>query len=463
METGRQIIWQIVVEKYEQQAPAAVMTRLALDRALPAQWIDEVFEQHRQRQYPRDLLFSSVVELMTLVTLGLRPSLHAAARKMADRLPVSLAALYAKVKRTEPALLRALVRGSAQRLAPVSVGLRCQPSLPGWQLRIFDGNHLPASDKRLGPLRGFRGAALPGHALVVYDPDSALVCDIVACEDAYQSERIGAAQLIESAQAAQVWIGDRHFCTQPLLCGLQQRAAAFIVREHTNHPRLRATGSWGQYSAIPTGRVRQQSIEPATQEGTAAPGWRRIEIELDAPTEAGDSTIALWSNLPEHIDAATIAQLYRKRWRIEGMFGRLESVLHSEVKTLGHPRAALLGFAVAVLAYNVLALLKEVTQRAHCATHPALDVSTYHLTVEIASTYEAMMLTLPAEHLPRADDDPGKLLQRLLLLASRLSPKQLATSKRAPRSSAPKGYVNGHVARSHVSTDRVLKAVAQRR
>ncbi|MDO1529378.1 IS4 family transposase, partial [Fulvimonas sp. R45] len=63
-------MWQVVVEKYEQQAPAAVMTRLALDRALPAAWIDEVFEQHRQRQYPRELLFSSVVELMTLVTLG---------------------------------------------------------------------------------------------------------------------------------------------------------------------------------------------------------------------------------------------------------------------------------------------------------------------------------------------------------------------------------------------------------
>ena len=41
--------------------------------------------------------------------------------------------------------------------------------LPGWQRRILDGNHLPASDKR------------PSHTLVVYDPDSALVCDIVAC------------------------------------------------------------------------------------------------------------------------------------------------------------------------------------------------------------------------------------------------------------------------------------------
>lgn len=87
----------------------------------------------------------------------------------------------------------------------------------------------------------------------------------------------------------------------------------------------------------------------------------------------------LWSNLPGEIDAATIARLYRKRWRIEGMFGRLESVLHSEIKTLGHLRAALLGFAVAVLAYNVLAVLKLLTEHAHRQSLPDLEVSTYHL------------------------------------------------------------------------------------
>lgn len=59
---------------------------------MPASWIDEVFQAHRQRQYPRQLLFSSVVELM-LLTLGLRPSLHAAVRKLDKQLPVSLAAL----------------------------------------------------------------------------------------------------------------------------------------------------------------------------------------------------------------------------------------------------------------------------------------------------------------------------------------------------------------------------------
>ena len=68
------------------------MARVTLKHALPAGWVDEVFEAHRQRQYSRELLFSTVVELMTLVSLGLRPSLHAAARQMPS-LPVSLASL----------------------------------------------------------------------------------------------------------------------------------------------------------------------------------------------------------------------------------------------------------------------------------------------------------------------------------------------------------------------------------
>lgn len=111
-------MWKAVIERFERHAPASVMARLALEHALPAQWVDEVFETHRQRQYPRELMFSSIVELMTLVTLGMRPSLHAAARQH-EGLAVSLAALYDKVKRSEPAVLRGLISGSALRLMPV--------------------------------------------------------------------------------------------------------------------------------------------------------------------------------------------------------------------------------------------------------------------------------------------------------------------------------------------------------
>jgi IS4 transposase len=187
-----------------------------------------------------------------------------------------------------------------------------RPAYPDKQLRILDGNHLPASDKRLGALRGFRGAARPGHTLVVYDPDSALVCDIVACEDAHQSERVGAATLMESALAQQVWIADRHFCTQALLRGLSERQACFIVREHARHPRVSERGPWGECTDIETARVREQGIRLKSHDGQEQP-WRRIEIELSSPTTSGDTHIALWSNLPDDIEAATIARLYRKR------------------------------------------------------------------------------------------------------------------------------------------------------
>ncbi|MHA6892733.1 transposase, partial [Ralstonia pseudosolanacearum] len=244
------------------------MAGLALERALPATWVDEVFEVHRDRQYPRELMFSTIVELMTLVTLG--------------------------------------------------------------------------------PLRGYRGAALPGHSLVVYDPDLGLVCDVVACEDAYESERAGMQPLLDSAQAGQLWIADRHFCTHTIMQGWSRAGAEFIVREHARHPRLSRHGCWSGYERIDTGRVREQAIEVRVVHDDACqarpPSWRRIEIELDTPTEAGETVIGLWSNLPAQVDAATIAALYRKRWRIESMFQRLESVLHSEIKSLGHPRAALLGF-----------------------------------------------------------------------------------------------------------------------
>jgi hypothetical protein len=148
-DNGYEGMFDEVMKRFEQQAPVCVMARLALQRAIAPQLIDEVFAEHRQRQYPRELLFSTVVELMTLVSLGLSPSLHAAATQ-AKHLPVSLAALYEKVNRTEPAILRALIQGSAQRRSrcwrrghaspacPAGVceylmAITCRPVRNGWR------------------------------------------------------------------------------------------------------------------------------------------------------------------------------------------------------------------------------------------------------------------------------------------------------------------------------------------
>ena len=130
-----------VLSRFIEESPITVMAQVAMQQALEPTWVDELFERHRQRQYTRQLLFSTTVDLMSLVALGLRPSVHAAAQAQKE-LSVSLAALYDKINNTEPELVRALVQGSAERLGPVLWSMRNPaPLVAGYRIRIIDGNH----------------------------------------------------------------------------------------------------------------------------------------------------------------------------------------------------------------------------------------------------------------------------------------------------------------------------------
>jgi hypothetical protein len=52
-----------VFERFIAESPFCVMLRVLLEQSLPAKEIDELFEQQAQRQYQRELLFSTVVNL----------------------------------------------------------------------------------------------------------------------------------------------------------------------------------------------------------------------------------------------------------------------------------------------------------------------------------------------------------------------------------------------------------------
>jgi hypothetical protein len=112
------MVMDAVVERCVEQIPVTVLARLALQRAPEPVWMDELFERECGRQYTRELLFSTTVELMSVLAVGLRPSVHAAAKTCKD-LPVSVQALYDKIRRTSPRLVRALVQQSAVRLGEV--------------------------------------------------------------------------------------------------------------------------------------------------------------------------------------------------------------------------------------------------------------------------------------------------------------------------------------------------------
>jgi hypothetical protein len=138
-----------MLARFAERSPVTLMTRVSLEHALSSEWLDDLFEEFRERRYKRDLLFSTTVELMSLVSLGLQPSVHAAAQAKKD-LGVSLAALYAKINGIEPGLSRALVACSSERLEPIATEVRSRQVglVPGYQVRIIDGNRQSPSGQR---------------------------------------------------------------------------------------------------------------------------------------------------------------------------------------------------------------------------------------------------------------------------------------------------------------------------
>lgn len=449
-----------MLKRFSKEAPVAVMARLGLQRAISADWVDQVFEDHSKTQYTRELLFSTVVELTSLVALGMRPSLHAAAQKMKEKLPVSLTALYDKVNRVEPEVVRALVSGSAARLTPVMASLRrsAAPMLPDWRIRIIDGNHLPASEKRLAPLRGFRGAALPGHSLVVYDPEVDLVIDLIPCEDGHASERGLLPPALAAATRGELWMGDRHFCTSPAIRCATARGAAVLFREHKAHPHPTSKGLRRKAGRVATGVVYEEPVELAPTKEEPALVMRRIEIVLDTPTRDGDTVIRLLTTLPKKVKATVVAQLYRKRWSIEGLFGRLEAALKSEVRTLGHPRAALLAFGTAVVAYNVLAVIQSAIAAAHDLEAAGIEVSTFYVADDVRTDYRGMLIAIPPERWAKFDtQSPAAVARTLVAIAANLNPKTVRKHPRGPKPKVKRGYAPRAMVQRHVSTAKVLR------
>ena len=107
---------------------------------------------------------------------------------------------------------------------------------------------------------------------------------------------------------------------------------------------------------------------------------RRITIALKEPTRDGDTALHILSNVPiPRASAAQLARLYGKRWSIETAFLEITTTLSCEINTLGYPKAALLTFCLALLAYNAVSLIKAALRSAHGRQKVKDEVSGYDL------------------------------------------------------------------------------------
>jgi IS4 transposase len=443
-----------ILQRFTEQAPVATMVRAAMANILSPRELDAIFEDCRQRQYEDTLLFSSVVGLLSLAVTKVHGSLHAAYQAQRAELGVKVASLYLKISHTELPIIREFVRRTAQRMTAVieAFDLARTPVLPGYRTFKLDGSHLAASEHRLKETRLVNGGPLPGQGLVVLDADLGLISDFLPCDDGHEQERAQMTEWVDLLQPTQLWIADRNFCTKLLIFECLQNQACFLVRHHAGLE-VKVCDQKRQVGRCSTGTVWEQQVV-VTGKGNEQAVLRRITIELDELTSEGERQLHLLTNLPAEISAACCADLYRTRWSIEAAFGELTLALHGEIDTLCYPKAALLGYAIALVTYNLLAVVKAAMKVVHGQETIDTQVSTYYLASEVSTAWHGMEIAVPPCEWERryADLPPAKLADALVGMARHTNIRHYRKHKRGPKKPPPPR----HGSSPHISTAKLL-------
>jgi hypothetical protein len=183
---------------------------------------------------------------------------------------------------------------------------------------------------------------------------------------------------------------------------------------------------------------------------------RLVRIRLSEPTRDGDRELELVTDLPSQVSAQTIAAAYRQRWRIETAFAQLDKVFEGEIASLAQPRAALLSFALALAAFNTLAVVQAALRKKHGAEKIRNELSIFHLGENVQHAEAALEILLDdsdwtARYAPLT---PGQLASELLRLAEYVNLARLRKSRRGPQKPAPPRVTLKN--RPHFSTARVL-------
>jgi branched-subunit amino acid transport protein len=441
-----------IFERFVKQTPLTVMVRAIMERIFATEQLERLFEDTAERQYTRELLFSNVVGIMSLVVCGVYPSVSAAYKAFEKVVGVSKVSLYAKINGLEPNLSQALVRYSGEQLSSVVTEFTqaIKIVLPGYEVRIIDGNKIGGTEHRLKVLQPEVAGALPGQAIAVFDPQREMVVDVFPEEDAHAQERSLLPLVLATVKAGQVWIADRNFCTLSFLTGISTRGASFVIREHLGL----------KWTAV-TPRVEVGQNESGTifaQQVRLDSGIyvRRITIQLQQPTRHGDWQVTVLTNLPEsEVTAIIVADLYLNRWQIEQMFQVITDIFNCELQTLGYPKAALFVFCLALMAFNILSTVKAALKDVHGVGKIESGLSNYYVVEEVQSTFRGMEIAIVAD-----DWKPFALMSVVLLAeflrdcASHVNLKRFSSSPRgAKQPTTKKKYDPKH---PHVATFRLL-------
>ena len=134
----------------------------------------------------------------------------------------------------------------------------------------------------------------------------------------------------------------------------------------------------------------------------------------------------------------------------------LTEALTCENPGMNYPRAALFGFCMALLAYNILALVKAALRVVHGGEVIAQVLSLYDVVSSVSRDYNGMMIAIPQEQwFAFRTLTPEELAGVLRQLAQHVNLARYTKHPRGPKKPAAKrNYDPKH---PHISTAKVLE------
>jgi hypothetical protein len=175
---------------------------------------------------------------MHQVVFGVQPSVRAADPAHQNAVGTSLVSVSNTLHglETHPAaeLVRSRAREFAPRIKPMG-GARA-PWLAGYRGNIVEGNCPEASAHRLKARRAATGRAVPGKALMVSEPALGVGTDVLPCDNGLAQERSRFGGVLDTVEAGDLWMEDRHCWPRALFCAIDKRGACCVTRVQQGFP-----------------------------------------------------------------------------------------------------------------------------------------------------------------------------------------------------------------------------------
>lgn len=328
--------------------------------------LTQVFERSRGRCYSREISFPLIVQLVHDALTEHSGSGNQSFQHAAEQgtLTASTRAVYGKLGRMPVEVTVDLFSTMADRLLdlfPQKNGKSLPACFTSFKVRTVDGKTIKGIAKRLKPLRNSQEGLIGGKALVATDYQTGTAVGLAVDTDGDANDVRLLPCLLEDVrkrtQGQQLWVGDRQYCDLIQLGRFSENGDNYVVRYNAKNSFFRDENETIREGRDVNGRAYIDECGWLGADSNEHQRYvRRITLELDDGAEL--SIVTELFGVRKY-PAADLLYLYGERWEIERVFQKVTEVFSLKNLIGGTPQAGLFQFAICLLLYNQLQLLRS--------------------------------------------------------------------------------------------------------